>query len=339
MKGDDEDIVRIFDVLASANITANILKKSKVGAEVNHRFFKCHESQRVCEKSAALVNSWRRIVTAKQGSSSAAPVGSVDGIGDVPPATPLQKRMRMSEPLKVLGTMDTVVSTPQRLPTVMQPMSAEKLLQHTKSQGTAASRLNTKSVVSCKKTLSGSASKFGKAVTSTIPLSISAANVLARGGGPVPEIRRVVAGHKQLWQLLRSWAVETLKVPESKLPGGRKGGMTDLEAAGVAVAAANTSETASLPLGESLAALAKRMVVRNGCYLLSVKWPLEALPKGWGRPAPVEHKVFSNKCKECGETLVFRKVGRDDGMRTLIVCTECDAIRGCSAVKRHMCSR
>mmetsp|Transcript_25294 Transcript_25294/g.72112 ORF Transcript_25294/g.72112 Transcript_25294/m.72112 type:complete len:304 (-) Transcript_25294:79-990(-) len=157
---------------------------------------------------------------------------------------------------------------------------------------------------------------------STVRLAITA-KTKDRYGRELPEVRWLVAGKQCVWEVLRRWALEVLKIPELKLPGGPSCNAATMEKKGVAAVGCD----GKLPMMARLSEVASKLPVKGGHRLLTVEWPATALPAEWRRkPTKASESKESGDCKECGGSVEFRKT--DGGMRTLAVCMQCEVVKG-----------
>ena len=63
----DAEIAHALDRLAVLQISLIGLRQTMVGREVNQRFFQCHRSAVVREKSSALIHAWKALVGTRSG--------------------------------------------------------------------------------------------------------------------------------------------------------------------------------------------------------------------------------------------------------------------------------
>mmetsp|Transcript_47740 Transcript_47740/g.121030 ORF Transcript_47740/g.121030 Transcript_47740/m.121030 type:complete len:321 (-) Transcript_47740:76-1038(-) len=176
---------------------------------------------------------------------------------------------------------------------------------------------------------SGSPSSASPAAAAAASAQLAAATVrLAitsktkdRNGRELPEVRWLVAGKQCVWEVLRRWAVEVLKIPELKLPGGPSCYAATMEKKGVAAVGCD----GKLPMMARLSEVASKLPIKGGHRLLTVEWPATALPAEWRRK-PKKASDSTGDCADCGGSVEFRKC--DGGMRTLAVCMQCEAVKG-----------
>lgn len=164
-----------------------------------------------------------------------------------------------------------------------------------------------------------------------IGLAVVATGQKDRNGRPLPEIRWILDPRIRIWEIMKRWALDVLKLKEKEMP---KGGLADASAfanAGVLV----MGMYGPLSVDDRLSTVAKLLPVKSGHRQLAVSWPLKSLPSGWGMLSKPKSGGGIGLCKECGGKISFRKVATDDYIKTLAVCTDCDAVRGCFVQKRN----
>eukprot|EP00929_Paragymnodinium_shiwhaense_P085712 TRINITY_DN46135_c0_g1_i2.p1 TRINITY_DN46135_c0_g1~~TRINITY_DN46135_c0_g1_i2.p1 ORF type:complete len:471 (-),score=68.71 TRINITY_DN46135_c0_g1_i2:386-1798(-) len=177
-----------------------------------------------------------------------------------------------------------------------------------------------------------------------VSLEMIPQGIRSKTGAGLPEVRWHIDGRKPLWELLRRWAQEVLRLPDTKIPGGKAGGLASAQAFTLKGVGVLSRDGKQLPLTSQLLDVVDKLAVRNGHRQFQIAWPLQSLPAGWGKKAPAAGSVAAQKgrpcgdkvCESCGDNrFIFRKSGCDDSMRTLLICEMCNEVRGSLFAKRR----
>eukprot|EP00927_Polykrikos_kofoidii_P061879 TRINITY_DN56702_c0_g1_i1.p2 TRINITY_DN56702_c0_g1~~TRINITY_DN56702_c0_g1_i1.p2 ORF type:complete len:420 (-),score=57.79 TRINITY_DN56702_c0_g1_i1:640-1899(-) len=166
---------------------------------------------------------------------------------------------------------------------------------------------------------------------SLVGLAIRAHNLKDRKGHCLPEVRWVVDGNQRVGEVVRRWGIDVLKLPEAKLPGGVNGSISDLVDKGIAA----HGQSGALPMDARLCKIVECLEPVGGHRGLDIIWPLSILPKDWGVVKESKKQKKDKHCGDCGEPLMFRRCGSDEGVRTFAICEGCDAVKGCFMIRRH----
>lgn len=177
-----------------------------------------------------------------------------------------------------------------------------------------------------------SSPKSGEKVVPTVQTSIRlgiTARTKDRHGRNVPEVNWIIGSGQQLWEVLRRWALEVLRLPEKRFPGGATPSAAALEKKGIAAC----GREGPLPLDARLSDVIGELGVKSGARWLAVEWPATALPAEWRKPREKKPAAEGSKggagvCGDCGGSLGFRKARSDGGFRTLAICFDCNSIKG-----------
>lgn len=297
---DSVDTIQVLDKLAAEAITAQLLRKSGAGIEVNHQYFRQHACKDVRRRASHLISSWKNL----PGISRSSDTGRGMKRGQKKAASAFSQDNDHLRKVKDAIHAFRIASTPERRPTGASssatPTGAalkRPFLENSERAERVAKLMRTSQP------------------SSKVSLTIVPRDVTDRKGEPVPEVTRSVERSACLWQLVRSWATAVLKVPVRSLPGGIKGEATELTDAGVQV----KGKDKTLPFSRELSEVMNLLSLRSGHPQIIVIWPLKSLPKGWGEPE--KKKERGSNCKVCGDRLVFRR--RADREKAMVFCGSC----------------
>lgn len=289
---DADELVQVLAGLCAKahSVTARALRKSTLGVEVNHPYIRRHESAEVREKSAALVERWKQLPGIRQSKAQTAAAGGSTSARAAEEDSWALARLPRLRQVASLAEVASPAKLKRARPSIPAASEEERAAKQPRWQEVPG-----------------------------ILVTIISPSTVGQKGQRLPEVQKRLDGQDFLWKIVRVWAREALKLPESKLPGGVAGGAKDLDAKGVKV----------FGPGAKLLELTMRLCQVEGAKErcsrgvdLRVEWPPRALPKGWGvRPQP---RAIQSECKKCGGSMSFRKIELEDGgFKTVVFCAEC----------------
>lgn len=297
---DSVDTIQVLDKLAAEDVTAQLLRKSGVGKEVNEQYFRQHACKDVCTRALHLISLWKRLPGIRnQKKTASQAIATIDSKA----ASAFSQDNEHLRKVKDAIHAFRVASTPERRPTgasssatPMQAALKRPFLENSERAERVAKLMRTSPI-------------------SQVSVTIVPRDMTDRKGEPVPEVTRSVARSTCLWQLVRSWATSVLKLPERSLPGGIDGGATELTDAGVEV----KGKEKTLPFSRELSEVMNLLSLRSGHPQIIVCWPVKSLPKGWGVPEKKREK--RSHCRTCGDALVFRRLQNRE--KAIVFCGSC----------------
>jgi len=185
--------------------------------------------------------------------------------------------------------------------------------------------------------------------SNTISVDIAARSTVDKDGDvPLNEVGwRLNNGDDQIWQLVRTYSKDRIKVPEKMLPNSEQDfvdtGVRVHDARGHTYDLSNTLLTAYKGCGACGESIGGVCFIQDGstCHSASgctdfsrqyidtrlgiqlyIEWPARALPKGWGKPRPVQKSAPF--CATCGEKkAVYTRKSADNDIKWCAFCPGC----------------
>jgi len=143
----------------------------------------------------------------------------------------------------------------------------------------------------------------------------------------VPEVQWLVSGRQFLWEVLRRWALDVLRLPEKRFPSHAAPNAAALEKKGISA----IGRDGILPLDARLSDVMGELGVKGGARWLTIEWPAASLPAEWRKPKEKKPSTGGKNggfCSDCGGTVGFRKAMGEGGLRTLAICFDCNSVKG-----------